>query len=151
MRPTPAPVADASRFYPLSPRVLALSAGGLVTAIPPWWVVGSVASAVAHSVFGAALLTLGLWRVWRPVVAFEGDVLRYRPRLARGPGLTLPLGEVAELLPVPRTGHAPSERDLATWLGVRLTSGEVRWLDLGDLPASARREVRARLEAVAPG
>ncbi|MDX1648280.1 MAG: hypothetical protein R3263_00365, partial [Myxococcota bacterium] len=58
-----------------------------------------------------------------------------------------PLSEVEAVLPVPRTGHAPSERDLAAWLGLRLRDGSVRWLDLAELPARARRRIRARVAA----
>jgi len=61
----------------------------------------------------------------------------------------LPLADVAAVLPTPRTGHAPSERDLASWLGVRLRSGGIRWLDLGELRAADRRRVRNHLEHAA--
>lgn len=137
---------DGEAFYPLSLRALALTAAGLVTALPPWWIAGSAVSAVGHTLLGGAFLFLGLWGTWRPLVVVGRDVVHYRPRLAPGGARAIPLAEVKDLLPTPRTGHAPSERDLAAWLGVRLSSGEVRWLDLAELRARDRARVRSCLE-----
>lgn len=151
---------EGEALYPLSARTLAIAAGGLVTALPPWWLSGTLASAVGHTALGVAILAYGLWGTWRPLVEIvvaapakgdggRGEVLRYRPRLAPARGADLALADVAAVLPTPRTGHAPSERDLAAWVGVRLRSGAMRWLDLGELRHGHRGRVRRRLEQAA--
>ena len=130
---------DREAFHPVAGRTLALVLAGLVTALPPLWLAGSRASALGHALLGAALIGVGLWRVWRPLVA----------RFGRRGALRVALMDVAEVLPVPRTGHAPSERDLAAWVGLRTRSGETRWLDLGELRPRVRHRVRSLLEAAA--
>lgn len=139
------PGAGVEAFRPVSARTVGLGAVGLVTAIPPWWIAADLPSAVGHAVLGVAILLYGTWGMWRPLVELEGDALRYRPRLTPGRGARLSLSRVEAVLPVPRTGHAPSERDLAAWLGLRLSGGAVCWLDLTELRPAARRRVRARV------
>ncbi|MDX1650104.1 MAG: hypothetical protein R3263_09650 [Myxococcota bacterium] len=81
-RPAPGSTRAAHEaFHPVSLRTLSLAAVGLVTAVPPWWITTSLASAVGHAVLGIAIFVYGTWGVWRPLVEVEGDTLRYRPRL----------------------------------------------------------------------
>ena len=132
--------------YPWSPATWLLVVWGLATAGMSWFFPGAhPLSQVLHAIAGVALLGFALWGVWRPrVVVADGVLIEHAARAA-----PLPLREIAGVVAVPRTGHRPSELDLERLLGLKLRSGDFRWVDLRWLRAADRDRLRELARAVA--
>lgn len=133
--------------YPWSASTWLLAGWGVVTAGMSWFFPGAhPVSQWAHVLVGIGLLTFALWGVWRPRVVVIAGQLVERPGAGRRER-TLLLTHVAGVLPAPRTGHRPSEEDLDRQLGLRLRSGDFRWIDLRWIRSADRERLRARVGA----
>jgi hypothetical protein len=135
--------------YPWSVSTWLLAVWGLATAGMSWFFPGAaLLSQWAHLLVGAALLGFALFGVWRPVVVVRAGALVQHARFVGRPQ-RIELAEIDALVEPPRTGHRPSEEDLAAQLGLRLRSGEFRWIDLRWLRRGDRARLRARLRPAA--
>ena len=136
--------------YPWSASTWLVAGWGVVTAGMSWFFPGAnLVSQGSHALVGAGLLAFALWGVWRPRVVITGGQLVERPGAGRRER-TLLLADVAGVLRTPRTGHRPSEEDLDRQLGLRLRSGDFRWIDLRWIRSTDRERLRAGVGATEP-